>query len=46
MPERVYLSGAGSFIESNLSKVLLVRNAILISVFFNIFVIYVVFLPV
>jgi hypothetical protein len=46
MPERVDLSGAGSLIESNLSKVLLVRNAILISVCLNIFVIYVVSLPV
>ena len=46
MPERVYLSGGGSFIKSNLSKVLLVRNAILISVCLNIFVIYVVSLPV
>jgi len=46
MPERVYLSGAGSFLESNLSKVLLVRNVILISVCLNIFVMYVVSLPV
>jgi hypothetical protein len=45
MPERVHLSGGGSFIESNLSKVLLVRNAILVSACLNIFVIYVVSLP-
>jgi hypothetical protein len=44
VPERVYLSGGGSFIEINLSKSL-VRNAILISVCLNIFVMYVVSLP-
>jgi hypothetical protein len=41
MPEAVYLSGVGFFVESSLSKVLLVRNAILMSVCLNMFLTYV-----